>query len=208
MAAASDGRKCGGRRVGSVSNRESGSVWYRYRVRSAYLLRSRGGGGVGDERKERHVPQTSLHEPIPRRRRARLLHPFEEVEEGVLQDAQLDELDELGGAVVGQRARHRRVDVVHVDLIPPDEVLERLRRRRVEVEPAQQTQVRLDLLIQFLVRLLVQQLAVLLARRATEQGLAVLLEPAVEARQLVESYGGSGGNASAAGPASKRRSVG
>lgn len=89
--------------------------------------------------------------------------------------------------MVGQRARDGGVDVEDVDLEPADEVLQRLRRCRVQEEAGEKAEEALERRVQLRVGLLVLELAVRLRRRAAEERLGVRVEAPVEATQLGES---------------------
>ena len=131
--------------------------------------------------------RASHHELIPRRRRALLLDVFEKIKLRSLQVCQLHQLDKLGSAVIGQRAGDGRVDVVHVDLIPTNEVLQGLERGRGGEEAGEETQIAVERRVQFLIRLLVQQLAIHLRRVATEQRPRVPFEAPIQTTQLRET---------------------
>lgn len=166
----------------------------RGRSARAHLVRRGGGRGFAHEGEERGVVDASLDELVPGRRRARRLDPGEEVEARAVERAQLDEAHEFRGGVVGQRARDGGVDVEDVDLEPADEVLQRLRRCRVQEEAGEKAEEALERRVQLRVGLLVLELAVRLRRRAAEERLGVRVEAPVEATQLGESCAeGSGG---------------
>ena len=154
-----------------------------------YLGAGARGCGFAHEAEESAVPRASRDEPVARRSGALFFNALQPVEGRVLQVGELHELDELGGGVVRQRARHRGFDVVDVYFEPPDEVLQAPRRRGGGEAPGEQTQKPLDRDVQSVVERHVLQLAVRLGRAARKQRLLVRLEPAVRPTQLGETCG-------------------
>jgi hypothetical protein len=90
--------------------------------------------------------------------------------------------------VVGERARHRRLDVVDVDLVPSDEILQRLGGGGVEEISGEETEVTLDRDVELGVGVAVEELAVGLGSGAAEERARVRLEAPVEAAELGESW--------------------
>ena len=154
-----------------------------------YLCAGAGGCGFAHEAQERAVARASRDEAVARRRGALLLYALEPVEGRALQVRELHELDELGCAVVRQRARHRGFDVVHVYFEPPYEVLQALGGGGGREVPGDESEEPLENAVQFVVERLVLQLAVRLGRAAREQRLLVRLEAAVQPTQLGETCG-------------------
>ena len=154
-----------------------------------HLCAGAGGCGFAHEAQERAVARASRDEPVARRRGALLLYALEPVEGRALQVRELHELDELGGGVVRQRARHRSFDVVDVYFEPPYEVLQALSGGGGREVPGDESEEPLENAVQFVVERLVLQLAVRLGRAAREQRLLVRLEAAVQPTQLGETCG-------------------
>mmetsp|Transcript_3362 Transcript_3362/g.7872 ORF Transcript_3362/g.7872 Transcript_3362/m.7872 type:complete len:248 (+) Transcript_3362:458-1201(+) len=135
-----------------------------------HALGGRGGcGGVAHEGQERAVVAAPHHQLIPRRRRAHLLDLLEKIKAGPIEIRELHKLDKLGRGMVRERARDGGVDVVDVDLVAPDEILERLGRGGSKEEAAEEPQVSSNGGVHLDVSLLVEQLAVHLRRIAAKQ---------------------------------------
>lgn len=143
---------------------------------------------MAHEGEERAVVSAPRHELISGRRCALLFDVFEKIKLRPLQVGQLDELDELRGAVIGQRAGDGRVDVVHVDLVPANEVLQGLERGRRGEEAGEEAKVAIQRRVQFLIGILVQKLAIHLRGVATEQRSRVRLEAPIKTTQLREPW--------------------
>ena len=135
--------------------------------------------GVAHEGEEGWVADASRDELISRRRGASLLDVLEEVEAQAFEVGELHELDEVRRGVVGERARRRRLDVVDVDLVPSDEILQRLCGGGVEEISGEETEVTLDRDVELGVGVAVEELAVGLGSGAAEERARVRLEAPV-----------------------------
>ena len=113
---------------------------------------------------------------------------LEEVEACAFEVGQLYELDEIRGGVVGERARHRRLDVEDVDLVPSDEIFQRLGGGGVEEISGEETEVTLYRDVELGVSVAVEELAVGLGSGAAEERARVGLEAPVEAAELGKSW--------------------